>query len=296
MNFTALASGGAHSCGVVANGDAWCWGSNFQGELDDSPPNPNGLSFVPVLAGNSQPFVGITANYNYSCGIDAAGLAFCWGYPCGTDVNGMFFCWGNGPSSPLVGSMTFDTVTAGHSHMCGISTAGLAYCWGENYSGQLGVMGAIGGADPVLVTLPAAIRSISAGSYYSCAVTVSDDGYCWGRNAEKQLGTGNTTASPTPVLVSGNHKWATLTAGAIETCGVALDEVTYCWGYLGTGSNPSVPLAITGRSYNQISVSSGVACGLTAGGAIYCWGNGSQGQLGNGMKVNTLQPMRVLDP
>src|SRR5207247_10439940 len=67
-----------HGCGIVAAGDGYCWGSGFYGQLGygtgtDSP--------TPVLIAGGLSFGAVSAFGRYhSCGLTAAGVAYCWGY------------------------------------------------------------------------------------------------------------------------------------------------------------------------------------------------------------------------
>lgn len=65
MEFTSLAVGGAHACGIrAADGQTQCWGEGYFGE----PTPPAGVEFTSLAAG-----------YVQTCGIRAAdGLAQCW--------------------------------------------------------------------------------------------------------------------------------------------------------------------------------------------------------------------------
>ncbi len=51
------------------------------------------------------------------------------------------------------------------------------------------------------------------------------------------------------------------------------------------------PLAIT-----QVSVGSGHACALSSEGGVYCWGDGGEGQLGQGARADSGEPVRVAGP
>ncbi|MEZ5119910.1 MAG: hypothetical protein R2686_08410 [Candidatus Nanopelagicales bacterium] len=76
---TAISAGDRHTCGI-AGGRAYCWGSNYKGQLgNDSTSDAS----VPVALDTSGTLKGktvtaISAGYYHSCAI-ADGGAYCWG-------------------------------------------------------------------------------------------------------------------------------------------------------------------------------------------------------------------------
>ena len=62
-NFTAIATGAWHSCGLREEGRAECWGSN-----------PFGQAEAP-----EEPFSALAAGERHSCGLRADGTVTCWG-------------------------------------------------------------------------------------------------------------------------------------------------------------------------------------------------------------------------
>ena len=79
----------------------------------------------------------MSAGYGYTCGLTTGSQLYCWGENGGGAL-------GDGTTTnrtspvPVVGGLTFATVSAGPSHTCGLTTGGVLYCWGENYRGMLG--------------------------------------------------------------------------------------------------------------------------------------------------------------
>src|SRR5213593_1106871 len=224
VTFAAVTAGAAHTCGVTAAGAAYCWGDNGFGQLGDGTTTSQ-LTPVPVQAPAGVSFAAVTAGAAHTCGVTAAGAAYCWG------DNG-FGQLGDGTttsqSSPVLvqapPGVSFAAVTGGVAHTCGVA-AGIAYCWGRNLEGQLGDGTTTNRLTPVLVQAPAGVSfaAVGAGDFHTCGVTATSAAYCWGANGSGQLGDGtNTTNRLTPVLVQApaGVSFAAVTAGAVHTCGV----------------------------------------------------------------------------
>jgi alpha-tubulin suppressor-like RCC1 family protein len=71
-----LAAGAVHTCALVSDGSAYCWGQNLRGQLGiGSTENRNqatavvgGLRFSSIYAGGA-----------LTCGITTDGAQYCWG-------------------------------------------------------------------------------------------------------------------------------------------------------------------------------------------------------------------------
>jgi alpha-tubulin suppressor-like RCC1 family protein len=134
LTFTTLTIGAEHVCGLVTSGAAYCWGSNFSGQLGNGS---NTKSNVPVPVSGSLTFSRIAAGARHTCALTTAGSAFCWGF------NG-FGELGNGTTDStnvpvaVSGGLTFSDIQAGNTYSCGLRSTGSVYCWGDDYYGQLG--------------------------------------------------------------------------------------------------------------------------------------------------------------
>ncbi len=219
--FTRIAAGGLHNCALtnapsgsgLPAGSAMCWGLNDRGQLgtgDDITfsPDTTGPSSVTLVAGGFT-YDSITAGYEHTCALTAAGVALCWG-------DNRYGQLGDGTittkltPTPVSGGLTFVALSAGFYHTCGITNTSAAYCWGRNTptSLQESVGGQLGDGTTTNRSLPTAVagaltfRSISAGEVTTCGVTTGSVAYCWGDNEYGQLGTGDLVAALEPVRVA----------------------------------------------------------------------------------------------
>jgi alpha-tubulin suppressor-like RCC1 family protein len=152
------------------------------------------------------------------------------------------------------------TIGAGYNHSCMIVT-GQAYCWGDNTYGELGDDSTVSSTVPVPVDTGGVLSGvtltqITAGHGYTCALASTGDAYCWGYNADGELGDSSAANSSVPVRVT--------------TSGV-----------------------LAGVTLTQISAGEYATCGVSGAGSAYCWGQGTSGQLGDGLSASSPAPVAV---
>ena len=227
LTFTHLAAAASHSCGLISSGAAYCWGLNFAGELGTGSLGETNLTPVAVTGGLT--FVALGAGDDHTCGLTAAGSAYCWG----ENDNGEL---GDGSAqnklSPVAvaGGLTFTALAVGAEHVCALTSRGAVYCWGWH---NMGVY-SISNRDrhtPVLVSGDLAFTSLTAGGAHDCAITAGGAAYCWGEGAVGQLGDGLGFDRLALAPVVGGLSFSALTAGWAHTCGLVTSGIAYCWGH-----------------------------------------------------------------
>src|SRR2546428_5412249 len=135
LTFTVVSAGGHHTCGVTADGAAYCWGKNAFGQLGDGTMTSRSS---PVLVAGGVAFTAVSVGYDHTCGVTSAGAAYCWGFNGDGQLGDGTATLGRLNPVRVRGGVDFATVSAGTHHTCGLTAAGAAYCWGYNGEGQLG--------------------------------------------------------------------------------------------------------------------------------------------------------------
>jgi alpha-tubulin suppressor-like RCC1 family protein len=146
-----LSSGQGHTCAVLANGGARCWGQNNYGQLGNSTTQDR---TVPDVVSGLTDALAVTAGGTHTCVVRATGNAACWGhntdgqlaaadtadYTTPTPVISTFGTL-NGVLVPISLRGVVAMAAAGASggaHTCALQGSGLPLCWGDNSAGQLG--------------------------------------------------------------------------------------------------------------------------------------------------------------
>lgn len=277
--------GGGRSCGLAAEGAAWCWGYGLGGQLGNGT---RASSATPVAVAGGRSFTSLSVGSIATCGIATDGETYCWGpnprlYGDGT-IDGL-----DVPRRVTADSLRFASVHVFDTHACGLTALGRAYCWGSNWSGSLGV-GSAGGsggvatsATPVAVVGDLTFASLSTGGSHSCGQTTGGETFCWGSST--------LVASPdayvsTPTRVAPPVPFASLYSGYSHACGLTATNEVYCWGenyggVLGDGTETlrRTPTRVR-SSVPLVRVSRFPTCALSADGAAYCWGDNTFGQVG----------------
>lgn len=286
-----LATGSDHTCGVTADGDAFCWGHGHYGQLGDGELDAGHREAKPVPVEGGHRFVSIAAGTWHTCGIAEEGEAYCWGRGHAGQLGSGSVSPAAAPT-PVSGGYRFSHLAAGGSRACGITEDGTALCWGFGGAGRLGTGSTASSATPVEVAGEHRFVSLAVGGSHSCGLTDEGALYCWGFNGEGQLGTSEVGegGTATPVPVTGEPAFRQVVAGEAHTCARTPDGAARCWGrntegQLGEGSTAdrTAPVAVAGeRVFTALGAGDHHSCGVAADGVLYCWGLNELGQLGNG--------------
>jgi alpha-tubulin suppressor-like RCC1 family protein len=246
---TAVSSSLSNGCGVTANEELWCWGSNGNGLLArdgytpcsyytqcDTPSYPPARA--DLLKGKAKD---VTLAYGGAFAFTETGELQSWG----TNITIGRTSSASVDSTPLpvalpnISSISVSLHGDGQSRGNNICAAaqGEIYCWG-GYN-----------APPRIVALPPKqyAAQVSA-SLHGCARTVDGSVFCWGGNQAGQLGDGTGVDHYlVPTKVEGlKAKAAKVVTSKATTCALLVTGEVQCWGandkgQLGSGSADFLP-------------------------------------------------------
>jgi RCC1 and BTB domain-containing protein len=199
-------------------------------------------------------------------------------------------------------------ISYGDYHVLALTKSGKCFSWGLNSYGQLGNGTRTDYNKPKLINalLNEIVVKIVCAYYQSFVLTKSGDLYGFGYNDYGQIGCGNNTNQSKPIKINrfNNEKIVSIACGAAHS--LVLTDVghVYSWGFnvggqLGIGNtiHQNTPQKL---NLNTNEVIESITCGrghsllLTTDGNIYAFGWNSSGQIGNGTKIDSLSPLRII--
>jgi alpha-tubulin suppressor-like RCC1 family protein len=299
-----LSAGHEHTCAVVGDGTARCWGNGEWGRLGDG--SSMGKSAVPVAVEGLSRVGAISAGGSHTCAVSNGGV-WCWGF----NMSGQL---GDGTTQnsavpiPVANITDAVAVETGENHSCALLAGGAVRCWGQNGNGQLGDGTTNASNTPIPVLGITGAKSLSVGDYHACVLLAAGELQCWGDGSEGQLGHGdNPGFSSTPVQVMGLGPAVAVAAGDEHTCAALGDGTAWCWGsnydgQLGYGGptqipdgNKTSPIQCEGIA-GAVHVAAGrrASCAVLGTGEVWCWGYNGSGQLGTGNNGSSAIPVKTL--
>ena len=250
--FTSVSTGKDHTCALLPDGEAYCWGPN----------NDDGHLDIP----SDTRFLRISAGHRFTCGIRVDHGITCWGnnnhkkleapegrftaldtgwdHACALGANGAV-CWGwnaNERAAPPP-DFAFTAIAAGAEHSCGLTINGDLRCWGKNDNGRADFQ-------------EGPFQALSVGTSHTCALRADGRAFCQGENAQKQSGVPKTV-------------FEAISAGDDHTCGTRPDGTLECWG--GAGQISNILLTAPNGIYSSVSAGFRHTCALNAEGQAACW-------------------------
>jgi alpha-tubulin suppressor-like RCC1 family protein len=236
-----LTSGGAaHTCAVINDGTARCWGYNSQGQLGNGSLAIN--SPVPVTVTGLSGVVQLATGYYHSCALLGDGTVHCWGLNSagqlgdGTNTKSM---------TPVLVSGLKDarSIAASNTYTCAVLFDQTVSCWGAD--------GVTSSALPSAISGISTATSVAIGPSHACATLGDGSVRCWGINDYSELGDGTTTPATVPVTVSGltGTTAVGVVAGYRHSCALFSDNSANCWGFgaqgvLGNGGLADSPTPV----------------------------------------------------
>ncbi len=317
-----ISVGSSHSCTITDNAEVFCWGSGDSGELGDGKEYDElGSSNIPVKVLNINNAVQVSAEDSHTCALHDTGEISCWGRgwegQLGDGKEYRLDSGGLGVNTPVKveGISNAVHVSTGWTHTCALHDTGEISCWGEGFYGQLGDGKEYDEHYGVNVpgkvpNIENAVQVISRANN-TCALLENGEVWCWGEGFLGHLGDGQIydeeQGSSLPVKVQSINNAVYISAGG-QICALLENGEVWCWGPDLTRLTSFDPSDESGGDQNlsagslskrnapvrvadiddalQFSVGSSFICYSLKNGEVFCWGNGSSGQLGNGVNYN----------
>jgi alpha-tubulin suppressor-like RCC1 family protein len=264
-----ISAGTDHTCAVMVDRTARCFGLNSSGQLGNNL-TPNAVLPASVVdpAATANALAGvstISAGGSHTCAVMTDTTARCWGLNSSGQLGNSASAATKVPST-VTGLTGATSVSAGADHSCATMADRTARCWGKNSDGQLGY-----GTTIQSLSTPGTVKgaswfadlqgvvAISAGGTHSCATLTDGTARCWGFGRQWQLG---------------NGKW--YNSNPRQDISYSAVEV----------ANPYAYNFDTGGYYAQSGFRGPIAVGTygqtcaVLGDGVSCWGNDNTGQAG----------------
>jgi len=259
-----VTTGQHHTCGISTDGRIACWGGNDVGQIGDGTTE---MRTRPVWIDDVEWAIDVDAGEWQTCALLEGGTALCWGGRPGL-VRSV-------PRRLPEGPTGLRMLAVGRP-ICGLTFGGRASCW--SWFHGTGDAPALR-PDPLPQTDTAWM--VDVGLDRACVLTEGQGAECFRltERTEGSTGEGEGAGEPgeaevgTSVGGDGDGGEGNETSGA----DVRIDRS---------------PILVSLEGARQLAVSGDHACAV-ARGTVFCWGDNDHGQLGNGTRDSSEEPVEV---
>lgn len=345
-NATAVAASHSITCAIEDGGQVFCWGGNswdLMGRFNDptigtcfgTPCSPwpkaregwqadrltLGRGSACLIQGSdwgcwqngglrsfrNPSLVTLTVAWSHTCGLTAAGEAYCWGDNAmgqvGDDRLGVY---ADVPQR-VIGPGPWTSIWAEDGSTCAVSSSGLLHCWGrlpEGVDAPNTCQVSTGGKNSASVDVPCAdepwpVPMSSSPGIGADTLMAEVAGRCVLTGTGAVHCTEQVATRFEPVAPSGS--FTALYAGDSHHCGLAADGSAHCWGDNHDGQlgapgplSSRVPVPVRGgHTFVELALGDLHSCGLDTDGIVWCWGANYAGQAGGHILDAPTEPRRV---
>lgn len=130
-----ISLGEEHSCALLEDGTARCWGRNEEGALGNGSFEPREeATLVQGLSAIAQ----ISSGSAHNCALLDDGTVRCWGRNTSRQLGNEKKLTNDAVPFPVPGLSRVRKVALGYEHSCALLEDASVCCWGDNHYGQIG--------------------------------------------------------------------------------------------------------------------------------------------------------------
>lgn len=291
--------------GLKADGSAWCWGANTNGQLGDGTILAKS---IPTLVIGGHAFQKITVafpNNQFKAGLRTDGRIFSWGPNGSGEIGDNSIASRSSPTALIGGHYFSDVAYSGLGVVVALKPDGSAWAWGTSFNGAIGDNTNAGRSSPVAIVGGHKFVKVLIVEEQVVALKSNGSVWSWGYNGNGQIGDGTTLNRSSPVAVIGGHTFVDIAITGYSTHGLKADGSIWSWGaasYLGHGltavnaNSRSSPVAVIGgHVFDKIvGIWQMNVFGIKADGSVWGWGSNPNGQLGDGTTADRSSPVAVI--
>jgi len=294
IEWSAVALGEAHGCGIDEMARLFCWGSNADGQLGFADTGVRGPTEITTPTAS---WIAVAAGSAHTCAISDAHELWCFGRG-ETGALGTGSLQAVQPPTRIESRIGWASVAGFEGHSCAVDLDDSSWCWGANDHAQVGVAASAPIELPSLVSEGSSMTLVG-GSAHTCALTTDTFFFCWGWNSDYRLGPpGDGSDLPTsPQDI--DDVGISISSEVAGTYAIIEDGMLRRWG--GFAGIEPVEFRNVGRREDWRVLSTGMGrahtCIIDADASLWCIGGGEQGQLGDGASTTAaFEPTLVAAP